>query len=136
MNAKDFQLTELEYDRSSILIRAIHASYQVYTQLNITGPLLTDLQEATRRLVVSLLWVRVMKLYPKAHPAEVMKDMADSTLSVIRVIEGACANKGVGYSDKFRAEFYGWVEDIQDEYMKLYHENDNSPSDQEGGKQV
>jgi hypothetical protein len=109
MNAKDFQLTELNYDRTSILMRAIYASYQVYTQLNIVGPIGHDLQEATRRLVVSLLWINTLE----------NKLVAELVGRICGVIERCCENKGEGYSYRFRDELYQWVREVETEYATL-----------------
>jgi hypothetical protein len=130
MNPKDFQLTELLYDRRSILLRAIHASYAVYTQLNITEPLRGDLAESTRRLVTSLLWIQHMK-------GESVDEIMENLYQFICMVS---VGKGEGYARNFEAELWMWANEVNREFIKFQtiatSETDNTFGNQEGGEQV
>lgn len=121
------QLTELQYDRVSILIRAIHATYRCYTQQHLFGPIFTDLSSCAQKLVSTLLWITLNE----------GKSLDDMLISIARIIDGSCAGRGEETSDKFRAELYAWALSVSEEYKKMKdNETNNTLGNQEGGKQV
>lgn len=140
------QLTEHGYDRASILLRAIKATYNVYTQLYLFGPIETDLRECCKSLVTSFLWTRILDLhkhFQKHYLVEGNVNFVATTAfpvevnEVVMIIEECCQNKGEGYQKKFLAELQEWSHKIKQDYQTfLKNEANIASGDQAGGVQV
>lgn len=135
----DFQLTEANYDRRSILDRAIKATYQVYTHTNLFGPLLSDLRDAAKRLVTSLLWINCIECWHavKSQPTEKVYDAIKLSirLEIVKInemVDEMCKGKGDDFSKKYRSELTLWGIEV----LNTFYENHRVPCDKEGDKQV
>ena len=99
------KLTEKEWGPKDILITAIKLMYKSYTNRCMPSNMGLELQESVKELVTA--YIRLF-----------MDDAPKRKLAVdliILIIEGACRKNGMGYSDSYRAEFYIWLIDLENE---------------------
>lgn len=92
--------------RGEILIEAIRKIYPMYTCISNGCGHVGEISQATEDLVKSYILNFMDHQFKKSAAIEL----------IILIIEGSCRRYGLGNSDKFRAELYSWILEIETEY--------------------